>query len=277
MEQNNQLPDSQKKNHTSLILKEQLVRPALAILNEDFPKVKENNARELSELINFMIMILNIQKSNDEHEIKKMDQQMLLVGDLIRTKFGYLTIPEIKEAFKMLVSREFPGLKVFRILDCVSIGEVLQAYTDFRNESLRTYSHKKNAIVNALPEKTESEKKEIREKLIRIIYDDMVKDKFSNDAWLLYDELFNSFKISPTDEYKKELYNKQLELYANEQRNVISGKGTIASRSLLNDLKKKIESANPIQSVRNKCKSIIVCDYLKKNMYDFETFKKSIE
>jgi hypothetical protein len=251
-------------------------KPLLAVINEDYPKLKEiQNDQETDGLINYLITILNIKVSNED-EAKDLQIQMLVVSDFLKTKFGNLTIPEIKEAFKMYAAREFSKIKVFRILDCISIGEVLQAYIEFRNDSLRTYTSQKQILLSALPEKTFEEKKEIRLKFIEMLYEEIKKDKFSNSAWLLYDEFYNSGKIKITDQKKKEIYNKQLLVYATEQRIEIAKKSTILSKSLLEDLNKKIKSGSPIQIVKNKCKNIIVCDYLKKNMYDLEDFKKAI-
>lgn len=251
-------------------------RPLLAILSEDYPKLKEiHNNSETDALINYLLTILNIKVSN-KNEAKDLEIQMLVVSDFLKSKFGFLTVEEIKEAFKMFVAREFPEIKVFRILDCVAIGEVLQSYTNFRNESLRTYIDKKQVLLSAPPPKTDEEKKQIRLRFIEMLYEEIKKDKFSDSAWLLYDELYNSAKIKITDEEKRELYNKQLLVYATEQRTEIAKKSAITHKSLLQGLNDKIHSGNPIQLVRNKCKNIIVCDYLKKNMYDFEDFKKSI-
>lgn len=248
----------------------------MAILSEDYPKLKEIHSNSESDaLINYLLTILNIKVSN-QNEAKDLEIQMLVVSDFLKSKFGFLTIEEIKEAFKMFVAREFPDIKVFRILDCVAIGEVLQAYTNFRNESLRTYIDKKQVLLSAPPPKTDEEKKQIRLKFIEMLFEEIKKDKFSDSAWLLYDELYNSGKIKITDEEKFEIYNKQLLVYANEQRTEIAKKSTIISKSLLQDLNKKIQSGNPIKVVKNKCKNIIVSEYLNKNMYDFETFKNSI-
>lgn len=248
----------------------------MAILSEDYPKLKEiHNNSETDALINYLLTILNIKVSN-ENEAKDLQIQMLVVSDFLKSKFGFLTVEEIKEAFKMFVAREFPEIKVFRILDCVAIGEVLQSYTNFRNESLRTYIDKKQVLLSAPPPKTDEEKKQIRLKFIEMLYEEIKKDKFSDSSWLLYDELFNSGKIKITDEEKKEMYNKQLLVFANEQRTEIAKKSTILHKSLQEDLKKRIQSGNPIEVVKNKCKNIIVSNYLNKNMYDFETFKNSI-
>lgn len=139
----------------------ELSRPTLAILNEDYPKVKTiESKQEINGLLNFLITILNIKTISQEDQ-DQLDKQMILIFDLIKTKFGGLTVPEIKEAFKMYVSKEFPEIKVFRLLDCVSVGEILNAYINFRAESLRAYSQKKAIIQNKLPEITETQKEEI--------------------------------------------------------------------------------------------------------------------
>lgn len=275
MENNNQIISVQN-NNSNLVLAKQS-RPLLATLNEDFKKLKDIiNVEETDSLINYLLTILNIKVSN-EQDAKDLQIQMLVVSDFLKSKFGNLTIPEIKEAFKMFVAREFSHIKVFRILDCVSIGEVLQAYTEFRNESLRMYSQKKQNLLSATPKLTPEQKKETREKFIIILYEELKTEKFSYDAWVLYSDLESAGKIKPTNDYKKELYNKQLLVYSSEQRNlIIKTRGQFAATSLLSDLTKKIQSGNPIETVKNKCKNIIVCDYLKNHMYDFETFKKAI-
>lgn len=138
-----------------------LSRPTLAKLNEDYPKIKNIiNASEIEDLINFLVRILNIKPSNQEEQ-DSLDFQIPLILDFIKTKFGSLTIPEIKEAFKMYVAKEFAQVKVFRILDCVSVSEVLNAFIDFRSDNLRAYSQKKSNIQNQLPMITETEKEEI--------------------------------------------------------------------------------------------------------------------
>ena len=151
-------------------------RPNLAVINEDFPKIRTIQTKEEIEgIINFLVSILNI-KVSDREEQKKMDVQMVLVYDLILTKFGHLTVPEIKEAMKMYVAKEFPEIKVFRLLDCVSIGEILNAFVEFRNESLRVYSDKKTKQ-NLLPEITSSQKDEILKSGVNRKFEEFIKTK----------------------------------------------------------------------------------------------------
>jgi len=251
-------------------------KPLLAKINEDYPKLKQvQNVQEFDSLINYLVTLLNIKCSNQE-EADDLKIQMLVVKDFLKSKFGNLTIEEIKEAFKMYAAREFENIKVFRLLDCISIGEVLQAYIDFRNESLRGYNSQKQNLLNTMPEKTTEEKKEIRLQFIKMLYDEIKTDKFSKNAWLLYNDLFTSGKIKITEEEKKALYNEQLLIYATEQRTEINKKNNLITKPLLLDLNTKIQSGKPIELVKNKCKNVLVSNYLKKNMYDFETFKNSI-
>lgn len=249
-------------------------KPMLAKLNEDYQKFRNVLvASEIEDLMNFMIRILNIKTSSKEEQ-DELDFQMPIILDFIKTKFGHLTIPEIKEAFKMYVAREFSQIKVFRILDCPSIGEVLQAYTDFRAEALRKYSQQKTSLLQTPNEPTDEEKRKIRLDLIELIKEDLQLNRHSNDAHFLYDELYNSGKIKVTDLEKKILYKKELQKYNSEQKREIEKKNLDTRMHLLQELKVKIESKNPILTVQNRCKSIIASEYLIRNLEEFENLKK---
>jgi len=248
----------------------------LAKIHEDYPKLKEiQNVQDFDNLINYLVTLLNIKCSN-ENEAKDLKIQMLVVTDFLKSKFGNLTIEEIKEAFKMYAAREFPNIKVFRLLDCICIGEVLQAYVDFRNDSLLYYKNQKQNLLNAMPEKTDEEKNKIRLEFIKMLYEEIRNDKFSNNAWLLYDDLCTSYKIEVTDAEKKQIYNSQLVIYTAEQKNLFRSKEGVIAKNLMQDLNNKINSGTTIETVKNKCKSVLVCNYLLNYISDFETFKNSI-
>ena len=252
-------------------------KPTLAKLSEDFPKVRNVMvAAEIEDLMNYLIRILNIKTASKEEQ-DNLDFQMPLILDFIKSKFGTLTIPEIKEAFKMYVAKEFPELKVFRMLDCVAVGEVLAAYLHFRNESLRVYDSKKKKILEELPERTESQKAADFEKLLKIVFNDLTEKGFSSDAWLLFSKLEDSGKLAMTKEEKKVLYFKQLRIYEIEEQAEIRGKYGINSKTFLQDLHNKITDKKPVGSVVNKCRSITASNYLKNHIQDFETFKKTIQ
>lgn len=86
---------------------------------------------------------------------------MVMVYDLIKTKFGHLTFEEIREAMKMYVTNSFSDIKVFRLLDCVAIGEILTAYVDFRNEATFIYRDKKSKLLAQTTDLTKDEKDSI--------------------------------------------------------------------------------------------------------------------
>lgn len=201
---------------------------------------------------------------------------MLVVSDFLKTKFGHLTIPEIKEAFKMYVAKEFPQIKVFRILDCVSIGEVLSAYTEFRNESLRVYDQKKKEALRIEPKVTDEEKKKIRELFIIHLFNELKTKGFSDDARLLFEELEEKGKLVLGNSKKSEIYKKEYEktLFNLKAKNL---------KSPSNELKEKIKTMEGInakgrfvKTVVNQCRAIAVCDYLSDYLEDLEQFKKAI-
>jgi len=128
-----------------------LSQPTLAALRDNHPKIRTYTTKEqIEKLINFLVAILNIKASTPD-EIKKLDVQMVLVWDLIKTKFGSLTFEQVQEAMKMYVSKEFPDIKVFRLLDCISIGEILNAFNDYTRESLTVYDDKKKRLLELKP------------------------------------------------------------------------------------------------------------------------------
>lgn len=254
----------------------ELSKPTLAKLNEDYPKVKSViDVSEITDLMNFLIRILNIKTANQEDQ-DNLDFQMPLILDFIKTKFGSLTIPEIKEAFKMYAAKEFSEIKVFRMLDCIVVGEVLNAYKDFRNESLRTYDSRKRLLLEILPEVSESQKNEIRERFLKSIFNDLTEKGFSSNAWHLFPNLECDGKLPMSLQEKQTLYYQQLRIYEIEEKADIRGKHGVNAKAFLSDLHNKITGRGTVGSVVNRCRSITASNYLKKYIQDFEVFKKEI-
>ncbi|GIZ08348.1 hypothetical protein [Flavobacterium sp. UMI-01] len=266
----------QQKQPTSLALTE-LSRPTLAILNEDYPKVKTiDSKQEINGLLNFLITILNIKVSSEEEKLQ-LDKQMILIFDLIKTKFGSLTVPEIKEAFKMFVAGEFPNLKVFRMLDCLVVADVLNAFKEFRNDSLRVYDFKKQKLLIQQNTMSEEEINQNHQELLKIVFDDLKATGLSLDAWLLYDKLEANGLINISKAQKKELYAQQAQIYVVELLNETTKKHFHSAKIIIEDARSKIAKGKIIGSVANKCKSIVASNFLKEYLTDFEEFKKQIE
>ncbi|TDO68849.1 hypothetical protein EV143_11833 [Flavobacterium chryseum] len=254
-----------------------LSRPTLAILNEDYPKVKNiESKKDINGLLNFLITILNIKVSSEEEKLQ-LDKQMVLIFDLIKTKFGSLTVPEIREAFKMYIAKEFPDLKVFRILDCVVVADVLNAFKEFRNDSLRTYDFKKQNLLLESNQMTQDEKDKNHEQLLRNVFDDLKSTGLSLDAWLLYDGLDKKSLIKISNAQKKEMYAKQAQIYLTETVQETTQRYFHSAKTVIEDIRNKIEKGKIIGSVANKCKSIVVSNFLKNYLNDFEEFRKIID
>lgn len=249
----------------------------LAILNEDYPKVKTiESKQEINGLLNFLITIINIKVSSEEEKLQ-LDKQMVLIFDLIKTKFGSLTVPEIKEAFKMFIAKEFPELKVFRILDCVVMADVLNAYKEFRNESLRAYDRKKQNLLEQPKAMTKEDIKKNQEELLKIVFDDLKETGLSLDAWLLYENLEANGMITISKEQKREMYAQQVQIYLLELVQETTQRYFHSAKTVIEDARNKIEKGKVIGSVANKCKSIVVSNILKNYLTDFEEFKNQIE
>lgn len=254
-----------------------LSRPTLAILNEDYPKVKNiESKQEINGLLNFLITILNIKVSSEEEKLQ-VDKQMILIFDLIKTKFGSLTVPEIKEAFKMYVAKEFPEIKVFRVLDCVAVGEVLNAFKDFRNDSLRNYDLKKQNLLEQPKPMTDEEIKQNQEELFKNVFKDLKATGLSLDAWLLYDSLEANGLINISKEEKKQMYATQAQIHLVELLQESNRTSYYSAKTVVEDARNKIAKGKIIGSVANKCKSIVVSNFLEDYLTDFEEFKKQIE
>lgn len=256
-------------------------RPQLAVINEDYPKVRTEGANELSELINYIVTLLNLKIDDSEAEREKMDMQMLLVGDLIRTEFGSLTIPEIKTAFKMYVSKQLP-VKVFRILDCISVGEILTAFTDYRNENLRVYDEKKRAMKeqSQLPEISESQKQELVKSGVIRVFSEYKETKSlpEPNAWV-FDELYERGLIKGgTTPALQAYYQKKYEQAQHEVEGELS-QVKIETPAQSKEIKAEIERIQTGQSdkVILKTKSIILKEYFDKllnNNEEIETYLK---
>lgn len=249
----------------------ELSRPSLAVLNEDYPKIKNViSENEIEDLLNFIITIVNIKISTAE-EGEAMDIQSGMILDLIKTKFGYLTIPEIKEAFKMYVSKSFPGIKVFRILDCVSVGEILQAFTEYRSDTLRDYSQKKQVLLH------ESQKKELsteeKEKIVlngveRAFYEYIESKEISEPSEYIFDFLVEKKKIINNSnpaiiKYYQQKIDQATTQLEQEALNKTATNKT-ESRQLKEDLEAIMQGHSPKIIIR--AKRIILKEYFEKQI-----------
>ena len=282
--ENNNL-QTQSKQPTSLALIG-LSRPTLAILNEDFPKVKNiESKQEINSLLNFLITILNIKISSEEEKLQ-LDKQMILIFDLIKTKFGSLTVPEIKEAFKMFVAKEFPELKVFRMIDCIVVAEILTAFVDFRNDSLKVYDSQKRLLIDQSSTITKNEKECIRNDFLLQIFDDLNARGYSEDVWQLWEKDFKTKELTAfaqrvnatvTNSEKREIYALEEKLYMQQIKAEMMTSRLQSAQWLVDNANNQIKKNLKLNVVVNRCRCLIGSKYLKDYLTDFEEFKKQIE
>ena len=238
------------------------------IIAKSAPEVKLNLADDVMRL-------LNVRERNSE-----MAKDWLI---FISTSNFKITPGEIYLAFKMAISREITDsngkeIDLFPELSNNTTGKVISAYLRHKKESLQYQLSKDKLKALKSPENSFSEKDklQIRENLIVLVYDEIVKTGFSSDAHHFFSDLEAKGKIELSVEAKKDLYKRQLKVYEMEEKAFIrcKYKASLSAR-YLNELADKITGKTPVESVSNKCRSILASNYLYA-FRNFETFKNEL-
>ena len=177
--------------------------------------------------------------------------------DLSKMILSYYKTLSFEEIYKAFELERFGMYEAktdhFQLFDSNYVSEILKKYKKW------VIDQKKALNIEAPKTEIEIDKKAIREEYLKTVYNELKTNGFSSGAYGLYNKLAS--QINASDEQKIELYQKQLKIYKIEEKEYISKRG-IQVKSLLNDLKIKIESKSGVESVKNKCKSILVSDYL---------------
>ena len=239
------------------------------IIAKSAPEVKLNLADDVMRL-------LNVRERNSE-----MSKDWLI---FISSSNFKVTAGEIYLAFKMAISREIldsngKEIDLFPELSNNTTGKVISAYIRHKKESSRYQLSKDKLKALKSPVNSFSEKDilQIRENLIVSVYEEIVKTGFSCDAHHFFTDLEAKGKIDLSVEDKKDLYKRQLKIYETEEKNFIRNKyKTSLSARYLNDLADKITGKTPVESVSNKCRSILASNYLYA-FRNFETFKNELK
>jgi len=240
------------------------------IIAKSEPEVKLNLADDVMRL-------LNVRDRNSE-----MSKDWLI---FISSSNFKVTAGEIYLAFQMAMSREIlddkgKEIDLFPELSNNTTGKVISAYIRHKKESLQYQlsKDKLKALKSPVNELTDLEKLKLREDLLFMIFDEISKTGFSSSAWHLYPDLESSGKINASPEEKSKLYKEQLRVYEVEEKALIRNKHSITmSKPYLNNLAEKVTGKKPVESVSNKCRSILVSKHMKKFIADFETFKKQVK
>lgn len=193
-------------------------------------------------------------------------------------KFNKLTPGEIYQAFKMAISRDLKDSKNEDInllpeLSTNATGKVLTAYIEWKRAN-DAYQSAKDRLKLELSPKTEFDKTKIREEFLKVVFEDMQRQKFSYDAWVLYEELESRF--STPNEVKKRLYRLKMRQYLQELKKSTDKQGRRTDQlQMLTDIQLKANEGKLSGLVQNRCRAAVVCNYLK-NCKTFQEFKAKI-
>ncbi len=198
------------------------------------------------------------------------------ISKMILSSFKELSLEEISKAFEL----ERYGIYEdktdhYQLFDSNYISTVLNKYKKWK------ISEKKELNISAPKLETsitDSEKQQLREDLLKMIYGEIKDTGFCSDAWHIYTDLESFGRINPTTEEKKKLYREQLKIYEIEEKALIKTKyDPFIIKTHLKYLSDKVSSKTPVESVSNKCRSIIASNYLKDYVDSFENFKNQIK
>lgn len=222
-----------------------------------------------------LVGVKNLGETQDEN-----DRNFKFIYEFIINKFGFLTIEEIKEAFRMYVAKEFE-IKVFRILDCILIAEVLDNYINFRNEKLRSYEPK-NKIKPQLEIITNSKKSEIVEEGVNRAYSEYCKSpkNLQDNIEYIFDYLAESGKIKLASKdtpkllkyYSEKTEQAKQELLSEKNQEMKLAKKAM-NTSMINILKDAVDeiSSGSSKKLFLRTKRLVLIDYFNKCILDGKT------
>jgi hypothetical protein len=241
-----------------------------------------------TKLTDDLFRLLQVREKN-----KDMAKDWLLF--LTTSKFNKITPGEIYMAFKMAMSRELVDKKGNEIdmlpeLSNNTTGKVLEAYLRYKLED-SAYGLAKDKLKQlALPdfqEPSEEQKQRIRDEFLMNVFISLstISNKkwrksnpeqlmYCTDAWLLYTDVQDRLQI--TDACKKRLYKWQNSKHMKELEREVASSGNKAYHRQLLESYQKSKDLNKSAVIQNRCRSIVVSNYLKKYIADFETFKNAI-
>jgi hypothetical protein len=217
-----------------------------------------------------VMQLLNVRGRNQE----MVDGWLLFIS----TSNFKITAGEIYLAFKMALSRDIlddkgKEIDLFPELSNNTTGKVISAYLRHKKESHAYQLSKDKLKTLKSPENSFTEKDilQIREDLTLSVFNEILITGFSCDAYHFFADLDAKGKIDLDGAARKALYKRQLRNYEIDEKAFIRGKYKAdLSPRYLNELMDKITGKKPVESVANKCRSILVSNYL----YAFRNYEK---
>lgn len=194
------------------------------------------------------------------------------IKEMILLRFKNLSFNELHYAFKM-ERYGVLGLKTehYQSFDAEYVGKVLDKYVEWKRE----VKVRENISKNAEPmELSDEEREDIRVKFLTNVYNDLKVNGYSEDAWLLFENLEKDGKLTIGNSRKKEIYNEQKEKYLKQL------KVNVLDRDIKHKIKKIIssdEQGKKNAEIVRRSKSYSVSEYLIDYLDSLETFRTHIE
>ena len=237
--------------------------------------IKDTTVETKAKLASDVMRLLQVREHNEA-----MAKDWLLFFSTT-PRYSQLRPGEVYQAHKMAMSRELYDAdeKQFNLIPELSINtsaKILEAYIKYKKHNPELSKAKEHLLkLNAPSGPSPEQIQKTREDFLKMIFEDLKGGKVPEDAWLLYDDVKD--RLTFTDEQRENIYRNQEHLYIQElkRQKAANPRNRSVAESLENALRIK-ESKKYNGVVSNRCKSIVVSDYLKKHVKDFETFKAAI-
>lgn len=215
------------------------------------------------KLTNDIIRLLQVREKNEA-----MAKDWLLY--LVTTpKFFRLTAGEIYEAFKMAMSRELLDSKgneidMFPELSINTTSKILNSYLNWKinNDAYQKAKSDLRELYNPSWVNKQTPE-EIREEFLIEVFNEISNKRFMPSAWIIYSEVKD--KVNTALKVQQRLYRWQFKKYTKEYSREIKSKGYKKHhQDLLDLIIKNNNEGNGSGVVQNRCRAIVVCNYLKK-------------
>lgn len=234
--------------------------------------IKNSLVHTTTKLTDDLFRLLQVRKKNEG-----MSKDWLLF--LTSTpKFNKLTPGEIYHAFKMALARELRDSKNEEInllpeLSINATGKVLTAYLEWKRLN-DEYQLAKARLRKDNSGPSEEDKQRAMDDFLKMVFEEIQTKRFSFDGWILFEKVESKLLVSAP--VKKRLYRLKMRQYLEELKQDVITQGRRPHHvQLLEDIQKKANDGKLSGVVQNRCRSIVVCNYLK-NFKTFEEFKKAI-
>lgn len=201
------------------------------------------------------------------------DERKISAAEWVNFVSDYkLTAPEILEAYKMALKQELQNnrnetIRLFPNLSLISAGEVLQAFQEFKKNS-KLYEQGQNQLkleLNPVKVETEEEKNIRIENTIERIKEKLKNGSEISEAFILFNDLFNSGQLKDflfDKEKIKELQQEKMQKLITKEMQ----KPFFYNKKEIQDLKKLIEEKKllPVHNIVNiDIKNEIVIEFVK--------------